>query len=84
MKKKFTNDWRRGSNKKNKIIGQSKDDFVYLLNGAKYIFYNKTIKNFVDYDNNMDENIESFFSLTTELMKNWYDEKRTKKWRNNC
>ena len=48
--------------KNNKIIGQSKDDFVYLLNGAKCIFYNKTIKKFVDYDNNMDENVENFFS----------------------
>ena len=30
--------------KNNKIIGQSKDDFVYLLNGAKYIFLQQNYK----------------------------------------
>ena len=49
-----------------------KDDYVYILNDAKYILQGKLLENFM-YDNKkMDENVEIFLLLTNELLGEVY------------
>ena len=43
--------------KKHKTIGKLKGGSMYLLNAPKHIFQDRSIDNFVDDDNKMNENI---------------------------
>ena len=48
-----------------------KDDYVYILNDAKYIFQDKPLEKFMDDDNKIDENVEKVLSLTNGLLEKW-------------
>ena len=56
-----------------------KDDSVYLLNDAKDILHEKLLKNDMDDDDNMDENVDKVLLLTTELLEKYKRIEITKK-----
>ena len=64
-----------------------KDDSLYLLNDENIFFTRKTFRNFMGNDNKMNENVNKFLMLTTELLKktnDWNDRKNDWRIMNHC